>query len=88
MDQGVKIIGIDGWGLDSPTDIMVKELKKGNKDRFYPAHMAGRDVEYLHIEKLTNLDLLPDFGFKVSVFPIKIARASGGWVRAVAIIEE
>ena len=87
-EKGVKIIGIDGWGMDSPTDIMVRELKKGNRDRFYPAPMAGRDVEYLHVEKLTNLDLLPDYSFKVSVFPIKIARGSGGWVRAVAIIEE
>lgn len=87
-DRGVKIVGIDGWGVDSPTDVMVSEVRKGNKDRFYPAHMAGRDVEYLHVEKMGNLDQLPPFGFTVAVFPINIYRASGGWVRAVAIIEE
>jgi hypothetical protein len=27
------------------------------------------------------------FGFKVAAFPIKIERASAGWVRAVAILE-
>lgn len=87
-DRGVKIVGIDGWGMDSPTDLMVSELKKGNRERFYPAHFAGRDVEYLHVEKLANLDKLPTYGFLVSVFPIKIDRASGGWVRAVAMVED
>ena len=41
------------------------------------------------MEQLSNLDKIPKpFGFKVACFPISIARASGGWVRPVAIIEE
>jgi len=39
------------------------------------------------MEKLTNLDKLPSYGFKVSCFPIKILGASAAWVRPVAIIE-
>jgi len=37
---------------------------------------------------LTNLNLLPSYGFKLSCFPIKIEKASAGWVRAVAILDE
>lgn len=39
------------------------------------------------MEKLTNLDLLPPTGFRVSCFPVKIKSASAGWVRAVAILD-
>jgi kynurenine formamidase len=39
----------------------------------------------LQIEKLTNLGALPPRGFYVSCFPVKIAGASAGWCRAVAI---
>jgi len=36
-----------------------------------------------------TIDQIPrPFGFKVAVFPVKIERASAGWVRAVAILEE
>jgi kynurenine formamidase len=39
------------------------------------------------MEKLSNLDALPSSGFKVACFPVKIEKASAGWTRAVAIIE-
>jgi kynurenine formamidase len=45
-------------------------------------------MEYCHMEKLHNLDLLPATGFTICCFPIKIKAASGAWTRAVAIIEE
>ena len=35
-----------------------------------------------------NLEVLPPFGFQVSCFPIKVKAASGGWIRAVAIIDD
>jgi kynurenine formamidase len=38
--------------------------------------------------KLHNLEQLPSTGFTVSCFPVKIERASAGWTRAVAILEE
>ena len=89
VELGVKVMGIDAWGFDRPFDVMVDEFKKGNKEQFWAAHWAGREKEYLHIENLINLDQIPrPYGFKVAAFPIKIERASAGWVRAVAIVEE
>ena len=45
------------------------------------------DIGYCHMEKLANLDRLPDTGFTISCFPYKIKRASAGFTRAVAIID-
>ena len=37
-------------------------------------NVAGRSMEigYRHLEKLTNLDKLPPFGFRVSRLPVKV----------------
>ena len=89
LDQGVKVCGIDAWSFDRPLAFMREDLKAGNPEAFLPAHRVGREREYCHIEKLANLDQLPrPTGFTVSVFPIKISRASGAWCRAVAILPE
>jgi kynurenine formamidase len=90
LDQGVKAIGIDGWGLDRPVAKMVESYHRtGNKKDLWPSHFYGRKREYIQIEKMANLDLLPaPTGFKVACFPIKIDRGSAGWTRAVAIIED
>lgn len=88
LDQGVKVTGTDAWGWDRPFDVMVADLKAGKKERFWEAHYLGEEREYCHIERMANLDQIPrPFGFKVAAFPIKIERASAGWVRAVAILE-
>ena len=90
LNHGVKITGIDAYTFDRPFASMAQDYKE-KKDGSYiwPAHFAGIEKEYCHIEKLVNLDKIPkSFGFKVAVFPIKIHKASAGWVRAVAIIEE
>jgi cyclase len=50
---------------------------------------AGITREYCQIEKLANLDQIPSpTGFSVSCLPVKIARASAGWCRAVALVPE
>ena len=49
--------------------------------------MCIRD-SYYQIEKLTNLAAIPATGFTFSCFPVKIERASAGWIRAVALIDE
>ncbi|SMO94310.1 cyclase family protein [Melghirimyces algeriensis] len=88
LEQGVKVIGIDAWGLDRPFDQMAREAREG-KTQFWEAHLVGREKEYCQIEKLCNLDQIPiPFGFQVCAFPINIADASGGWSRVVAILEE
>jgi kynurenine formamidase len=90
VEQGVKIIGIDAYTLDRAFKDMAEDYGQSGDGRvIWPAHFAGITKEYCHIEKLANLDKIPrPYGFKVACFPIKIAKASAGWVRAVAIIEE
>jgi kynurenine formamidase len=88
LDQGVKIIGIDAWGLDKPFWAIKDEFQRTHrKDILWQAHFAGIDKEYCQIEKLANLDRLPSpTGFKVTCFPVKLKGASAGWCRAVAIL--
>ncbi len=89
VDQGVKVIGTDGYGYDKPFAVMGNEFKAGDPGALWPGHFAGREREYCHIEKLCNLDQIPvAFGFKVAIFPIKIYKASAAWIRPVAIVEE
>ncbi len=89
IEQGIRVMGIDAWGWDKPFSVMVEDVKAGRKEKLWAAHFAGREREYCHIENLTNLEMIPKaYGFKVAVFPIKIENAGGGWVRAVAIIDE
>lgn len=89
VSRGVKVIGIDAWGLDRPFDVMAEEARRGDKSVVWEAHIFGREHEYLQIEKLCHLDEIPvPFGFKVFAFPVKLHRASGGWARVVAVLEE
>jgi len=89
LDQGVKLIGTDSVTLDMPHRIMVEKVKAGDRAAWFPVHYVGREKEYIMIEKLAHLDQLPrPFGFKVSAFPVKIERGSGGWCRVVAIFED
>ncbi len=89
LKQGVKAIGIDAWGLDRPVAKMAESYSKGDKAALWPSHFYGRTKEYVQIEKLANLDRIPaPTGFTFSALPVKIDRASGGWCRAVAIVEE
>ena len=87
LDHGIKLVGIDAWGWDRPHDVMIEEMKAGKKEKFWEAHYLGSEQEYCHMERLANLDKIPEpFGFKVAAFPIHIEAASGAWVRAVAIL--
>lgn len=89
LDQGVKVIGIDAWGFDRPFYKIKDEFAKTkDKSIIWQAHFAGIEKEYCHIEKLTNLDLLPPHGFTFICFPVKIKGASAGWCRCVGIVEE
>lgn len=89
LDQGIKVIGTDAWGLDRPPLYMGRDyLRTGDAAYLWPAHFVGREREYCQIEKLAHLGELPSpDGYTVVCFPVKIERASAGWTRAVAIIE-
>lgn len=90
IDQGIRMMGIDAYGFDIPFDRMVQELSKGNREAFFASHhLAGRKREYCHMEQMANLDQIPKpYGFKVACFPVRISKASAGWVRPVAMVEE
>jgi len=42
--------------------------------------------EYYHPENMANFDVLPPFGFKLSLFPITSVNTTAARVRAVAIL--
>ncbi|MFA5156589.1 MAG: cyclase family protein [Candidatus Omnitrophota bacterium] len=88
LNMGVKIIGIDTLGFDRPYKFMMRDFMRTKNPAFlWPAHFFGRKREYAHIERLTNLDKLPPFGFKIQCFPIKILDCGAAWARVVAILD-
>jgi cyclase len=86
--QAVQVIGIDCCGLHRPFWAIAEQFKNdGDARKSWEAHWAGRR-EYCQIEKLANLDKLPAAtGFKVACFPVKVAKASTGCARVVAIFD-
>ncbi|TVP80052.1 MAG: cyclase family protein [Puniceicoccaceae bacterium] len=89
LEQGVRVIGTDCWGLDRPLWATTEQFKQdGDAEKLWEAHRAGIEQEYCQIEKLANLDQLPQStGFKVACFPVKIKGGSAGWTRVVAIVD-
>src|SRR5437016_3517612 len=87
--ENVAISTHNGTHLDAPYHFHPTKGYKQTGDAriIWEGHKAGREIGYCHMEKLANLDALPDHGFKVACFPVKIDKASAGWTRAVAIIE-
>jgi kynurenine formamidase len=82
LDQGIKMSGIDAITYDPPVWAMFE------RKQFWEAHKVMLKREYYHLENLTNLDVLPPYGFTLSVFPVKWFNTTGAPVRAVAILEE
>ncbi|NIB43425.1 cyclase family protein [Pseudomaricurvus alkylphenolicus] len=89
LERGVRVVGTDAWSWDAPFSYTRERFaQSGDPGIIWEGHKAGRDIGYGQMEKLTNLECLPDHGFLVSCFPYKIKRASAGFVRAVAIVED
>ena len=85
--QGIRVVGTDGWSWDAPFSHTARRFAEtGDAALIWEGHKAGREAGYCQIEKLHNLEALPDDGFLVSCFPVKIRGASAGWTRAVAIL--
>ena len=86
-ERGVEVVGTDAWSWDAPFSHTAKRWAEDRDPKIiWEGHKAGRINPYYQIEKLTNLDALPDHGFTVSCFPVKIENASAGWIRAVAMV--
>ncbi|MFI6346442.1 cyclase family protein [Streptomyces sp. NPDC050560] len=90
LDLGVRVIGTDAFSLDAPFTHIMKEYERtGDRGVLWPAHFVGREREYCQIERLANLaDLPAPAGFRMSCFPVKVARAGAGWARAVALLDD
>lgn len=89
LERGIRVTGTDGWSWDAPfVHTKEKYLESGDASLIWEGHKAGRIIGYCHLEKLHNLEVLPDYGFMISCFPHKIRAASAGWTRAVAILED
>ena len=87
-ERGVRVVGIDAWGWDAPFVHTAKRFAETRDPSIiWEGHYAGIDIPYCQMEKLYNLEKLPATGFTVACFPCKIKAASGGWVRAVAMLD-
>jgi kynurenine formamidase len=88
VEQGIRVIGVDSFGFDAPFPRMIEAyLRRRDPRELWPAHLFGRVREYCQLERLTNLARIGrPYGFKVSCFPIKLARADAAWCRVVAIL--
>ncbi|MES2170500.1 MAG: cyclase family protein [Actinomycetota bacterium] len=87
--QGVRVVGTDGWSWDAPFSYTAKRYAEtGDASIIWEGHKAGMEAGYCQIEKMHSLDTLPDHGFTIACFPVKIRAASAGWTRAVALIDE
>lgn len=86
--RGVEVVGTDAWSWDAPFSHTARRwAETRDPSIIWEGHKAGRIRPYWQIEKLTNLEALPPAGFTLSCFPVKIERASAGWIRAVALID-
>ena len=71
--RGVRVTGIDAWGWDAPFSHMRQRwLETRDPSIIWEGHKAGREIPYCHMEKLCNLEQLPDHGFTVACFPFKM----------------
>ena len=84
-DQGVRLMGIDAWGWDSPAAAQAaRAIATKAPGVFWAAHQIDR--EYAQIERMVNLAALPPDGFLVICLPLKVQRGSAGPTRAVALV--
>ena len=90
LERGIRVTGTDAWSWDAPfVHTRPKFEETGDAGLIWEGHRASMEFGYCHLEKLHNLESLPErVPFTVVCLPVKIKGASAGWTRAVAIIEE
>jgi kynurenine formamidase len=87
-ERGVRIMGTDAWSWDAPFVHTARRWQEtGDASIIWEGHKAGRDIGYCQLEKLHNLELLPDTGFEIVCFPVNIRDASAAWSRVVGVVE-
>ena len=87
LEKGVKITGTDAWSWDAPFAYTAEKYRiTRDPSIIWEGHRAGMEKTYCHMEKLSSLHKLPDFGYIISCFPFKIKKASAGFIRALSLI--
>jgi len=87
--QGIRVVGIDAGIWDRPSEMQLAELRDGRgRGSYMQGHRAAGEYGMCILEWLTNLERLPHTGFLVCAFPVKVHRAGGAWVRAVALVKD
>lgn len=74
-DQGAALVGIDSYNID--------DIRDGRR----PVHTTLLGANIPIVEHMTNLDLLPDGGFRFHAAPVKVKNFGTFPVRAYAVIE-
>ena len=86
--QGIRVVGIDAGIWDRPTEMQLADLREGrSRDTYMQGHRTAGEYGMCILEWLTNLEQLPHTGFLLCAFPVKVYRAGGAWVRAVALVK-
>jgi len=70
----LKGIGLDSISIDTVDSIIL------------PIHQIVLGAELIIIENLNNLDALPQSGFTIQCFPLKISKADGSTSRVLAFV--
>lgn len=87
VGRGVHVMGTDAWSLDRPYPLIGVEWRsRRDPSLLWPAHYAGMERRYYHLEKLANLGELPPVGATLLCMPVKVEGGSGAWVRAVGLV--
>ena len=61
----MRVTGTNGWSWDAPFSYTAKRFAEtGDASLIWEGHKAGREIGYCHMEKLSNLDALPDHGLQ------------------------
>jgi kynurenine formamidase len=87
-ERGVRVTGTVAWSWDAPFLHTARRWAETHDPAIiWEGHRASMVRGYCHLEKLAHLDALPDHGFTVACFPVKLKGGSAGFTRAVAILE-
>lgn len=88
LDRGVRLTGTDSMTQDRPIPWMEAQFRAGEREDYFPVHLAGKRAEYVHIEKASGLGAVPrPSGYRVAAFPIKVEGGSGAWSRFHALAD-
>lgn len=88
-EQGAKVLGTDALGWDRPFPVMREAfVATGDAGEIWDGHFAGRDREVFIVQQMIGLAKLPQHGFKVGFFPLRLVGCSAAPARVVAFVED